>query len=362
MYLKQSNLSKNVIKTTSGVLATLSILSNSAFAASSDSPKKSSSILPKLAIGIGATAGGLLIVSGLTFWHLAESKKAKSLTCCRGDLDTINSIDNKNDLYSRIHTVELLLEDKIHKDNTKEFKQRFKEIIETLDKIDVKDKKLFGSFKTALIQDLKAMVTDVLKGNNVSKTGKVADFASTIKKTEKIILPKKVVNKPVENKVSEVKVDKKPVENKISEAKVDEKPVEKESIAEEEYRQELRKFNAFIEEYLKSNRGEEVTDSRSKMEVLKMAAGNLFLIVRKYDNVETLLAERLHKTYELETFEKMHEWIVSIDDGIKHFDEFYNGCNVAMKFDVSVSVGLLRKFADYFCENNNKTPELAVEK
>ena len=446
MHLKQSSLSKNVMKTTSGVLAALSVLSNSAFAISPDDSKKSSSISPNFIIGI--TVGGLLMASGFSLWCTVKSEKIRALMDYRDSLDTINSTKNKTGLYHEICIVEEFLKNKFHKDNAQKFKRRFKKIKEKINEIDDKNITVFSSFKVILVEDLKSIVTNVLEDTNLNETGKVTDFDCKIKKVEKKVEDKSVESQTTEPQINESKTSESKIskfqtnesqsnepqtsesqttesktneskttesktneskttesktneskttesktnesqtnesqtnesqanesktsefqttesqttesqisesqisESQITEARVDktkinEKSVGKESIVDEKYKQELREF---IEKNLKSeNLLNGITDDGIKMETLKMVVGNLLAIICRHDNPEALLVKKLKKTYELETLEKVHQWIVSIDEGVKQFEEFYNGCNLAVKAEVSLSVEMLRKFADSFC-------------
>lgn len=401
MHLKQSSLSKNVMKTTSGVLAALSVLSNSAFAVSPDDSKKSSSISPNFIIGI--TVGGLLMASGFSLWCTVKSEKIRALMDYRDSLDTINSTKNKTGLYHEICIVEEFLKNKFHKDNAQKFKRRFKKIKEKINEIDDKNITVFSSFKVILVEDLKSIVTNVLEDTNLNETGKVTDFDCKIKKVEKKVEDKSVESQTTEpqineSKTSESKISKfqtnesqsnesqinesqinesqinesqitqsktnesqttesqinesqtsesQTTEARVDKTKINEKSVGKESIVDEKYKQELREF---IEKNLKSeNLLNGITDDGIKMETLKMVVGNLLAIICRHDNPEALLVKKLKKTYELETLEKVHQWIVSIDEGIKQFEEFYNGCNLAVKAEVSLSVEMLRKFADSYC-------------
>ena len=367
MNLKQSNLSKSVMKATSGVLAALSILSNSAFAESSNESKNQNSKLPYIVAG---AATGFIVASGIALLCVSKTNKLKILVNCKDSLDTINGIKDKKSLYCIVKKFEKSFEGKINKDDTEEFKCKFIEIKKIIDGIDEKDEDLFRSFKAALVEDLKSIVNNILEGTKVSKTGKVTKFASKIK-IEKKVLAKEAENKPVKNEVDDPKINANEFnESNSNEIKPNEPngnktdvkpPVEKEeSAVDEKYRQALNEFNVGIEKDLESKRWNEITDEE-KMSILGNKFINLYGIISRYDNPEALLVERFQKAYKLTTIEDMCRWIIVIDDGIKKSDEFYEGCNMAMKDEVSSSIGSFRKLAELLM-GNSKAPELAEEK
>lgn len=363
MNLKQSNLSKSVMKATSGVLAALSILSNSAFAASLNEPKNQNSKLPYIVAGAATT--GFIVASGIALWCVSKTDKPKIFVDYKDSLDTINGIKDKKSLYYIVNISEEFLEGKINKDDTKEFQCKFRKIKEIIDEIDEKDEDLFRSFKAALVEDLKSIVDNILEGTKVSTTGKVTEFASKI---EEKVLAKEAENKPVKNEVDDSKINANEVneskfnEIKVNESKTDEKTVEKEEPdVNEEYKQALNGFNAGIEKDLESKCWNGITDEE-KMSILKTKSANLCGIISQYDNPEALLVGKFQNMHNLTTFEEMYHWIISIDDGIKNFDEFYEGCNMAVKDEISSSIGSFRKLAEFLFMENSKASELAEEK
>lgn len=362
MNLKQINLSKSVMKATSGVLAALSILSNSAFAESSNESKNQNSKLPYIVAG---AATGFIVASGIALWCVSKTNKLKIFVDYKDSLDTINGIKDKNSLYYIVSIFEESLEGKINKDDTKEFRRKFTKIKKIIKNIDEKDEDLFRSFKAALVEDLKSIVDNILEGTKVSETGKVTEFASKI---EEKVSAKEAENKPVKSEVDDSKINANEVneskfnEIKLNENKTDVKPVEKEEPAvDEEYKQALNEFNVGIEKDLESKSWNGITDEE-KMNILKTKSANLCGIISQYDNPKALLVEKFQKMHNLTTFEDMRDWIIMIDNGIKNLDGFYEGCNMAMKDEVSSSIGSFRKLAEFLFMENSKASELAEEK
>ena len=381
MNLKQSNLSKSIMKATSGALAALSILSNSAFAASSNEPKNQNSKLPYIVAGAATT--GLIVASGIVLWCVSKTTdKSKIFVDFKDGLKkSIGGAEDKKSLCEAVNAFEKTFKGKIKEDNTEEFQCKLKEIIEIInnDNINEKDEKSFGLLKVALFEDLVSIANNILEDTGVSETGRVKELASKIEAT------KNTENESVKSEVDNSKINANGVnERKLNEIELNEnetsietvetvKPVEKEEPAvNKEYEQALNEFNAGIDNTKKDleERWNKITDEE-KMSILKTKSNNLCGIISKYDNSKAELVKGIRKTKELTTFRDMYNWIISIDNYLRNYGEYYGECNPDMKDKVSSSIGKFRELADFLFKNgkaselekkNNEASESAEKK